>query len=109
MKFPFDPATGDLISSTLAPVGQDTPALVWRDNVVFEDTLRYVGTSGGRSSMSLIMRSNRTRASYPMFWKDFEPFLRGADGAAMGIFGLEVRGRWTFCKCGRNYGVRPEE
>lgn len=76
----------------------------FRDNFEFDDELEYNGYGGGRSAMSMYLKSKTTGASYPMFWKHFEGLIRKGCAA-----GPSFRGRWTFCKQGQNYSIKPVE
>ena len=72
----------------------------WKDNFEFEDTLTLNGFGRGRSSVTFSMvRSDGTTVS--VFVSDFyEMAVAGAFKAG------KIKGRFTFCKKGQNYGCR---
>lgn len=72
----------------------------WVDNFEFEDTLTLNGFGRGRSSVTFSMvRSDGTTVS--VFVSDFY------DMAVAGAFKAgKIKGRFTFCKKGQNYGCR---
>lgn len=71
--------------------------LEWRDNHVFDATLRYAGYCRGRSAAYMLFVRVDTLASVVVFLGDFDPVV------ARMVKG-EVSGRFTFCKRGQNYG-----
>lgn len=73
----------------------------WRDNHVFEDTLKYIGYVRGQSAARLKWQSVNTGKTYEMFMDDFDYLMKRS-----GIEFDEVCAAWTFCKRGQNYGVR---
>lgn len=82
---------------------QDYPGwngVEWKDNYEFEDTLKLNGFGRGRSSVTFNMvRSDGTTVS--VFVSDFY------DMAVAGAFKAgKIKGRFTFCKKGANYGCR---
>ena len=101
---PFSRHTGEMLSYVYnVEPGQDTPNVVWKANHEFDDALRYKGYSGGRSAMSMRLVSAVDGREYSMFWRWFDALLRRPglkDGPSF-------EGRWTYCKQGQNYSVRP--
>jgi hypothetical protein len=73
--------------------------IVWLPNYVFEDTLVYDGYSRGRSAAYFGFKSKTTGRKFTVFLKDFE------EGFAHEMVKGEVKGRFTFCKRGSNYGT----
>lgn len=84
--------------AAMSPFGE--VLAVWRDNVVFEDTLTFETMSRGRSAADAIWRSQATGVKFSMFLKDLDYLLKTST-IEHGV----VSGIWTFCKRGRNYGV----
>lgn len=75
----------------------------WIDNFEFEDTLTLEGFGRGRSSVTFNMRrTDGTTVS--VFVSDFY------DMAVAGAFKAgKIKGKFTFCKKGANYGCRLVE
>lgn len=78
------------------PYGPDE----WRDNYIFEETLKYEGYSRGRSSVTMSFKDSKGH-SYEMFISDFDDVI-----TRKGFFGKSTRGKWTFVKKGQNYGIK---
>jgi len=72
----------------------------WRDNYVFEGTLKYRTYYRGRSSATIDFEDSDGR-TYEMFMSDFNDLM-----LAKGFNGQEVTGKWTFVKKGKNYGIK---
>ena len=70
------------------------------ENKVFEDTLTFEGYSRGRSS-AVFNFTDSNGDTYQMFMTDIDDLLREKD-----IINRQVKGTWTFCKRGRNYGIK---
>lgn len=75
------------------------------ENIEFYAELEYQGYSRGRSSVTINFKGNKGE-NYPMFLSDFDDVLKNAD-----IINRKVYGKWTFCKKGKNFGIKiiPEE
>ena len=69
----------------------------WEKNAIFEDTLKFVSTSKGRSSIKFNF-VGLGGTQYEMFLKDFTSL-------ALTQAVTEVKGKWAFCKRGANYGI----
>lgn len=74
--------------------------LEWVKNKVFEETLEYIGYSRGRSSATFQFKDS-TGADYSIFMKDMNDLLMTKD-----IINGEIKGFWTYCKRGKNFGIR---
>ena len=88
-------AKGSLVAYPL-----DDKNLKWVQNKVFEETLEYIGNSRGRSSATFQFKDS-TGAKYSMFMKDMNDLLMTKD-----IINGKIKGFWTYCKRGRNFGIR---
>lgn len=97
---PFDP-DGTPLSYTTVTAGVSGPHVKWRKNHEFDAEMTYVGFSRGRSAAHLLWQDGRG-VRYTMFLADADALFKTRTVAA-GV----VAGRWTFCKRGSNYGVRP--
>lgn len=80
------------------PVGNH---ITWKDNVVFQATMRLIGTTSGRSAKYVHVEDIITNATYPMFLTDL------CDLAANSLIDHGVvTDRWVVQKRGNNYGIR---
>jgi hypothetical protein len=70
----------------------------WKPNQEFTATMKYVGYSRGKSSVSMHME-DEAGTTYSMFISDFEVII---PLMALGV----IRAKWTFCKKGQNYGLK---
>lgn len=70
------------------------------ENKVFEDTLTFEGYARGRSS-AVFHFVDSSGATYQMFMTDIDDLLKNRD-----IINRQVKGKWTFCKRGKNYGIK---
>ena len=73
--------------------------LRWIDNYEFEDTLKYSGYSRGNSSCTVQFKSINDNKEYTMFMKELDDCI---DKLIEG----KLTGKFTFCKCGQNYGIK---
>ena len=73
--------------------------LHWKDNYEFEDTLKYSGFSRGSSSCTVQFKSINDNKEYTMFMKELDDCI---DKLIEG----KLTGKFTFCKCGQNYGIK---
>lgn len=105
-KIPFAKKTGQLLPFTSKYYGLQDPDIDWRDNYEFEDSLEYIEYIGGRSSMSMRVKSIKTGLEYNMFWTYFDSCIRRRDNT-VGAIGPIFHGKWTFQKTGTNYSIRP--
>jgi hypothetical protein len=69
------------------------------DNYIFEDTLHYINYYTGRSAIIFEFESKEGNI-YTMFLTHFNDLLKNKKPV------WEITGRWTFTKCGVNYGIR---
>jgi len=76
-------------------------SIVWKENFEFEDTLYLEGMSRGRSAANFNLVSQIDNKSYNLFMTDILNMVQNAD-IHKGI----IKGKWTFCKRGSNYGVK---
>ncbi len=94
---PFD-ASGNMLTFASSWTVKE-----WRDNYVFRDTLRYVQSLAGRSSMAMQFVSVTTGKKYSMFWRYFDKVIR-LDCLEQGP---TLTCDWTFTKQGSNYSIVP--
>ena len=73
---------------------------VWKPNKIFDDELEYIGYGRGRSSIKLYFKSRLSNKEYEMFMSDFNKLM--IDGK----FDNPLKGKFTFCKRGLNYGIK---
>lgn len=73
---------------------------VREDNHEFEDTLKYVGYSRGRSSAVLLFESINRPFAAQMFMTDFDKMMQTGANPQL------LTGKFTFTKRGQNYGVK---
>lgn len=73
------------------------------ENKVFGDTLTFEGYSRGRSS-AVFNFVDSNGATYQMFMTDIDNLLKSKD-----LINRQVKGTWTFCKRGQNYGIKLAE
>lgn len=79
------------------------PNVTWRENHVFEATLEVTGIIRGRSAARFRLRdtADHTRR-YEMFMTGVEDLLINGE-----ISKGKIPGRWTYCKRGKNYALKP--
>lgn len=75
----------------------------FKPNKNFYDELEYVGYSRGRSSIKINFKSLLTNIHYEMFMTDFNDLLINK------CFNNPLKGNFTFCKRGANYGIKKTE
>jgi len=75
--------------------------VIWKPNFEFEDKLKYLCYSRGRSSAKIHFQSEATNKKYEMFLTDFDDLMKG-----QGFNKNIVEGTFTFCKRGANYGIK---
>jgi len=73
----------------------------WVENFEFKDQLQYGGFTRGRSSAKIHWISAKSGKKYEMFLKDMDDVLRKCV-----IVNGFVDATWTFCKRGKNYGIK---
>lgn len=71
------------------------------DNYMFTDTLLITSVRRGRSSVHFILKDIRGEREYSMFLTDMLDLICST-GICKGI----VSGTWTFCKRGKNFGLK---
>lgn len=71
----------------------------WIDNEVFTDTLKYVTYHRGRSAAYFEFLRESTGTTVTFFMRDFENLIWLIDKG-------RVKGTFTFCKQGMNFGCR---
>lgn len=76
----------------------------WRDNCEFEAELTYQGFTRGRSAAYGEFIDRKTGQEFPMFLVDLNTLLKEKT-----IHKGTVKAVWTFCKRGKNYGIRLAE
>ena len=106
-KIPFSKHDGHLISYDYVGIDNqvDDENVEYRNNYVFEDDLQYIRYNGGRSAMSMIVRSLRDGTEYSMFWTYFNWCIKQPTITPGPVF----HGKWTFIKTGCNYSICPAE
>lgn len=75
----------------------------YEPNRNFYDELKYIGYGRGRSSVKIYFESIISHKRYEMFMKDFDILMQN------GKFGSFLKGQFTFCKKGANYGIKMLE
>ena len=93
---PFSKKTGNFLNFPM--YDEDTE---WRENTVFNDIFQIDSFSRGRSAANFNVKSKGTDKTYTMFMKDLFDIMQNAS-----IVQGEFSGIFTFCKRGRNYGVK---
>lgn len=74
----------------------------WKDNFIFEDTLILEEIHRGRSAANFIFKSKKDENQrFVMFLKDVFDICNST-----GIKKGKLKGKFTFCKRGANYGVQ---
>jgi hypothetical protein len=82
------------------PGGWNANPIDWEDNREFDDRLKYLGYSTGRSAIRFRFQSLTDGTQYSMGIAAMDDIVRRLkDG--------EVTGVWTFKKQGSNYGLIP--
>jgi hypothetical protein len=104
MRIPFD-KNGDLLTyvdkNDIAFSNGFLGVAEWMENYEFDDTFHITSYIRGRSSIAFEMTSCLDKKRYYMFVSDFVEMIQ----SSVVDKGL-VRGRWTFCKKGCNYGMK---
>lgn len=75
---------------------------IWKDNEIFDDKLEYRSYYRGRSAAGMEFKSVYSGKVYTVFMTDF-------DGMVKYMVNGVVGGKFAFCKCGGNYGLRMIE
>lgn len=75
--------------------------VVWKPNFEFNDKLKYLNYTRGRSSAKIHFKSEITGKEYEMFLTDFDDLMNG-----QGFNKNIVESIFTFCKRGANYGIK---
>lgn len=75
--------------------------IVWKENYEFEDTLELTGMSRGRSAANFNLKSTTDGKDYNLFMTDTVDLIRNST-----INKGKIAGKWTFCKRGKNYGIK---
>ncbi len=79
----------------------------YKDNFVFLSTLHYKGYSRGRSS-ALIQLADSQGAVYNLFMSSFDELMKMTNRHQYSFtHGAVFTGRWTYCKKGQNFALRP--
>ena len=97
IRVPFD-KEGNVLSCDNTRYGFPPP--VWRDNYIFEDTLKFVRFQNMKTSVHVELRSLRDNREYEMFLNELERCIR-----LNAISNAEITGQFTFVKRGTNYSV----
>ena len=79
--------------------GQD---IIWKDNIIFEASLKATYFGRGRSSAKLNFVDVNDDMHYEMFLTDVDDLIRNV-GIRKG--GGPIKGWWAFAKRGSNYGI----
>jgi len=107
---PFEVDTGNLVESTLyyyidEPIEIEkvysyyNRKCIFKPNFEFTDSLVYVRGNFGRSSRSVIVKSESTNVEYNMFWNYFDECLKS------GVY--PFTGKFTFVKKGSCFSIKP--
>jgi hypothetical protein len=100
-KIPFNPVTGEAQYFPSPVYVREPNARLepdWRDNVVFEDTLKFIGFSRGRSAANADFETSDG--------KRVTMFLADLGDAMKQMFAGCLRGSFTYCKRGMNFGIK---
>ncbi len=97
IRVPFD-KEGNVLSGDNTRYGFPPP--VWRDNYIFEDTLKFVRFQNMKTSIHAELRSLRDDREYRMFPSELERCIH-----LNAISNAEITGQFTFVKRGTNYSV----
>ena len=73
--------------------------LQWKDNWEWEDTITYSGYGRGTSSCVICFKSEALNQHVNMFMTDFNYVVKSLEKG-------QLKGKFTFCKRGQNYGVK---
>lgn len=73
----------------------------WKENCIFNATMKIYDYSRGRSSVKFILEDRDTRIRYQMFITDFIDVIRSKS-----LFDGVLNADWTFVKRGANYGIK---
>jgi len=107
LMIPFSTKDGSLLqyTGTLPDSPQDERCnngrWIWKENFVFEDDMQFIGFYRGCSSAGATFKSLNDGKECNVFLKDLSDMIL-ADGFRSGI----IRGKFTFCKRGQNYGMK---
>lgn len=81
----------------------EVPTYVWKENFEFEATLEVYGITRGRSAARFRLRNTEAPFErYEMFMTCVEDLLVNGE-----VSKGRITGRWTFCKRGSNYSLKP--
>lgn len=94
-QIPFCAKTGDLLHH---PDDGNFTGTVWKDNSIFWARLHFAGYRRGRSAAYLVFEDSDGR-EFNVFLADFVDMVPKLD---KGI----IKGDFTFCKRGQNYGLK---
>jgi len=75
--------------------------VVWKTNSEFDDTMIASDMSRGCSAANFELISKTSGKCFNMFMRDMLDMVKNAN-----IAKGEIVGRWTYCKRGRNYGIK---
>jgi len=73
----------------------------WKTNYEFNDDLIIQGYQRGQSAAYFLLQSENNGKEYPMFISDFTEMIMNSQ-----INKGKVKGLFTFCKKGRNFGIK---
>lgn len=97
-KVPVAKATGEVQSWAPRAGTWAFDKIEFRDNWEFDDTLVFVQFVCGGSRVNMQMKSRTTGMNYSFFLTDTEKMLPAMDHGV-------IKGRFTFCKRGGNFGT----
>ena len=96
-KVPFDKKGNQLTRATrYDPEGSKLVS-----NFVFTGTLSVVGIHRGRSAAHFLLRDVETMKRYSMFLSDMLVLIQNGE-----LVKGQLKGKWTFCKRGSNFGIK---
>lgn len=93
----------EVYSLGIKKCGNNWDECYFKPNKEFYDELEYIGYSRGRSSIKIKFKSLINNKKYEMFITDFDNLLLD------GKFANPLKGNFTFCKRGANFGIKMIE
>jgi len=87
-------------NGSLASYVNNERCIEWRDNYVFAEILELTTWSRGRSSATFTLSDDQGHKYDCFMHSAFEIFIDKRFNAGL------ITARWTFEKCGQNYGIK---
>ena len=98
VKIPFTRKEGDLVNY---PRDYDPSTIVWKENYIFYTILEIESVNRGRSAANFNVVCIKTGRKFVMFLTDLLDIVKNST-----IENGLTEGQFTFCKRGRNYGIK---